>query len=112
MRDLKEQTLLAWRMEGEDWEPSPESDDDEDVDDGLATINMHELGAISREAEARLGCSVEQAALQATPHLHDSLLCRHESGKAMSVDRIAACRCSTRIAGSLNNSMLVEVGKC
>jgi hypothetical protein len=61
---LKEQTLLAWRMEGEDWEPSPESDEDEAVDDGLATIDMRELGAISREAEARLGCSVEQAALQ------------------------------------------------
>ena len=53
-----------WRVEGEDWEPSPESDD-EDVDGALATIDMRELGAISREAEARLGCSVEEAALQA-----------------------------------------------
>ena len=65
LRDLKEQTLLVWRVEGEAWEPTPESDDDEDVDGALATINMRELGAISREAEARLGCSVEEAALQA-----------------------------------------------
>ena len=64
LRDLKEQTLLVWRVEGEDWEPTPESDDDEDVDSALATIDMRELGAISREAEARLGCSVEEAALQ------------------------------------------------
>ena len=63
LRDLKEEMLLVWRAEGEDWEPSPESDD-EDVDNALATIDMRELGAISREAEARLGCSVEEAALQ------------------------------------------------
>ena len=63
LRDVKEQTLLVWRVEGEDWEPSPESDDEE-VDNALATIDMRELGAISREAEARLGCSVEEAALQ------------------------------------------------
>jgi len=64
LRDLKEQTLLVWRAEGEDWEPTAESDDEEDVDGALATIDMRELGAISREAEARLGCSVEEAALQ------------------------------------------------
>lgn len=64
LRDLKEQTLLVWRAEGEDWEPTAESDDEEDVDAALATIDMRELGAISREAEARLGCSVEEAALQ------------------------------------------------
>ncbi len=65
LRDLKEQRLLVWRAEGEDWEPTAESDDEEDVDAALATIDMRELGAISREAEARLGCSVEEAALQA-----------------------------------------------
>ena len=60
--------------------------------------DMRELGAISREAEARLGCSVEQAALQARGsrhRLHDTVACFSSSFRiTMSADEARSHLCA------------------
>lgn len=53
--------VLVWRREGEEWELEDGAEGGEDEDEGFT---VHDLEAIGREAEERLGCSVEAAAMQ------------------------------------------------
>ena len=53
--------LLVWRREGEEYQ----SEDDVEEDGGHgATLDVRQLGALTRNEEARLGCTAEEAAMQ------------------------------------------------
>ena len=53
--------LLVWRREGEEY--VSEEEGEEEGEHG-PTINVQQLGILTRLHEARLGCSLEEAALQ------------------------------------------------
>lgn len=79
--------VLVWRREGEEFEVK-EADDEAREDEGFT---VHDLDAIGRLAEERLGCSVEAAAVRVRWPCRVSHLVSH-------IRASKTCRCNGPLA--------------